>query len=230
MPKLPVPSHRALNAAWAAVLVVLLAGGVVLTLFVLDLAQSRDVGRADRADLRELVDEQSVIIEDQQARQQLLREQVESLGEEPIVDDGPTLLSPLPVVSRPPTLAQVIVATRTLIDDAVREACDGDCTPEPARDGEDGQDSTVPGPAGRAPTAEEIRAGVAAYCSTRNECRGLPGSTGAAGQDAPRPTFIQCEGIAATTFTFGYSDGSTIAVECGFLEPIEPPAEPEPAE
>ena len=221
MPNLPVPSHRTLNAAWTAVLIVLLAGGVILTLFVLDLAQSRDVGRADRADLRELVETQAVIIDDEQTKRRLLQEQIEELGEEPVVDDAPTLLSPLPSVSGPPTFAQVLAAVETSIDAALRSVCDGDCRGDdgqPGSDGEDGSDGATgaAGPQGgtgdRGPAGERGPAGP-------------QGERGPAGVDAPRIVGFSCTGLTPQTITFTLSDGTVYSAECSFLEPVPEPAE-----
>lgn len=118
--------------AWSVVGAALLVGVIALTVFVLDLSQSREVGREDRADLRQqLVLTQDDLLE-QQAAAEALAEQVEGLGEEPVVRPGSPLLPVLPRVT-PPTKVNVADAVRLQLDDALRRVCGGDCR------GEDGE-------------------------------------------------------------------------------------------
>lgn len=133
MPRIPVPSSRTLVVAWSAVILVILAGMVILTVYVLDLAQSREIGREDRADLRQ----QLTLTQDKNAQLggavDALVQQVEQLGEEPVVNSDGVPGSPTRPVVLAPSRETVVEVVRALIDGAVLRACGGDCR------GEDGQ-------------------------------------------------------------------------------------------
>lgn len=70
--------------------------GAWLVLQVLTLTDRSSVSRAEREQLFSLVDSQAAQIEDEQAARSLLAEQVESLGEEPVVPAEPSTAEPLP--------------------------------------------------------------------------------------------------------------------------------------
>ena len=134
LPRIPVPSTRTLTIVWSAVIAALLVGVIALTVFVLDLSQSREVGREDRADLRQQLVLTQDDLAEQQAAAEALAEQVEGLGEEPVVRPGSSspLLPLLPRVVTP-ARATVIDSVRLLLDDALLRVCGGDCN------GEDGE-------------------------------------------------------------------------------------------
>lgn len=123
-----------------------------------------------------------------------------------------------------PTFTQVLAAVETSIDGALRSVCNGDCTGadgQPGSDGADGSDGAPGATGAQGGTGERGPSGA----TGERGPAGPQGERGPAGADAPRPAFVQCQGISPVTFTFGYDDGTTITVECGFLEPIPEPAE-----
>ena len=142
---------------------------------------------------------------------------LEAEGEAPVpvpepVDPGtdPPVVQPFPVG---PTTAQMDAALE-------RYCATHDCTPGPTRAqvtealadlcseircrGEDGEDSTVPGPP---PTAEQIDAAQARYCDARNECRGADGSNGADGDDGVPGRGLQSMQCATGGWVIQYTDG-----------------------
>lgn len=90
------------------------------------------------------------------------------------------------LIPKQPTTQQINnMLTVTVATYCAHDKCKGKdaptITPAPGRDGTPGAngtpgaDSTVPGPRGQDATDEQIAAGVAAYCSANNDCKGPVG-------------------------------------------------------
>jgi hypothetical protein len=193
-----------------ALILALVAGGAWLVFTVLSLASENDqlegvdrLSIADRAELREAINEDRTKIN-------LLVEQIEGLGEEPVVNPS----TPLPRILRIP-------------GDDGDDGKDG----KDGADGEDGRDSTVPGPQGPGATDEQVAAQVAAYCSARNDCTPptpKDGTNGKDGEPGRGIASIGCtSGLTPQTYTVVYTDGTTQDFTCGELPPIEPTPTPE---
>ncbi len=182
--------------AWVLTVVIVGLSLAAVTVAIGDLRQTSIASREDRADLRLQVGDLRVEAESNREAAEALADQVESLGEEPIVEPStvPGAAASPPVFLRP-TLAQLRIVLADL--------CDGDCKGEPGEDsdvpGPAGADSTVPGPAGP---------------------QGPPGPAGPGGRDAPRVTDIDCDG---TTGVFMFDDGSAIRVESMCTTILAPP-------
>ncbi len=146
---LPVPSSRVVLTVWTIVAALIIAGGVWLTVFVLD---SRRASQADRADLRSQLVTAQGRLDSEEAASELLADQVESLGEEPVVEPRsgaePSALVPVPGPRGPAaSFAAVTRAVGQQIDAALADACGGSCKGEP------GESVTGPrGPAGESIT------------------------------------------------------------------------------
>jgi hypothetical protein len=95
--------------------------------------------------------------------------------------------------------SQVLSAVRTLLPAGIAQfcaddRCDGD-------DGTNGQNGISPPP----------------------PADGKDGVDGTDGQDAPTITAITCTGMTPTTFTYTFSDGTELIVECEMLPPVDEP-------
>jgi hypothetical protein len=188
-----------------------------------------DESKADRANLRALLNEQ-------ESASQTLAEQVRQLGGKPAVEPG----DPKPGPAGPaPTEAQVRAAvadycgtgnrckptvSRSQIAEAVADYCaKGACIGDRGRDGKDG--ST--GPQGPGPTSDQIATAVAAYCAGgkctgpagkdgKDGAPGAPGKDGAKGDTGTSVSGVECD-RGTGTFVFTFSDGSSRTVECSPL-------------
>lgn len=173
--------------------VVLLGAAVIIQLLNLStqvpaLSTRSQVSQAERAELFDLVDEQAQQIEDEQAARSLLAEQVESLGEEPVVPaPSSTALSPLPQSLR----YVPIPGPRGLRG---LPGGDGDASTVPGPQGAPGADSTVPGPAG--PAGKDGKDGS----------DGRAGADGAPGRGIASGPICNEDGTWTTTYTDGTSD------------------------
>ena len=133
-------------------IVAIVAAVAWLTFQSLSLVESRQNAQDERADLRSQLATTQTELTRQQAEAltaatdaAALADQVESLGEEPVVQpDTPStlprsLLTPIPGARGPgPTFAQTLRAVQASIGAGLNEVCDGSCAGPP------GSDSTVP--------------------------------------------------------------------------------------
>jgi len=222
-PRIPVPTTRALTAVWTAVIVVLLVGGIVLTVVVLDIAQSRQAATEERDDLRSSLTQTQGALDDESAKSAALAEQVESLGEKPVVEPGGPQASPgiaIPGARGPgPTFAQTLRAVQASIGAGLNEVCDGSC------EGDDGADSTVPGPPGSDSTVPGPTGSGGAKGDTGSTgSKGETGSSGRDGSDGRGVTRFDCiDGSIVVTYT----DGTTQTIPG--LTCVPPVVEPTPA-
>lgn len=179
---------------WVAALVaVLLGAALVVQVLTLSeragtLADRSETSRAERAELFDLVEEQAQQIEDEQAARGLLAEQVESLGEEPVVPaPSSTALSPLPQSLR----YVPIPGPRGLRG---LPGGEGAASTVPGPQGAPGADSMVPGPPGT--PGKDGKDG--------ND--GRPGADGAPGRGIASGPTCNEDGSWTTTYTDGTSD------------------------
>lgn len=189
--------------AW---IVVVLFGAWSVTQL-LTLTDRSNVSRAERADLFQRVETQKEQIAQEQTARTLLAEQVESLGEKPVVPAAPASLSPLP-----PSIRYLPVQGP--------RGARGE-QGERGEAGADGEDSTIAGPAGAA--------GANGADSTVPGPQGPAGADGSPGKDGKDgspgrgiASIVCTGGLTPITFTFTYTDGTTETVTCGQLEPVEP--------
>lgn len=183
-------------------------GGGWLVFTILHLAadaeqfQSNDAASiAERAQLRD-------DLEQNEAAVALLTEQLEDLGQEPVVE--PPTANESPSSSAPP-----VDLLRSLVRFAVESSCGG-----PSCLGPVGPPSTVPGPAGEA--------GRDGADSTVPGPQGPAGANGADGAPGRGVSNVSCE--ADGTWLIAYTDGTTSTTPgpCRFIpeQPVDPPLEP----
>lgn len=167
-------------------------------------ADDRATIRTELTETREDFEQQKAATAAQEAATSALADQVESLGEEPVVEPeeaSRSVLVPVPGPRGPgPTVAQVLAAINAYCDR------NDDCTPPAPKDGKDGaagQDSTIPGPEGPA---------------GRDGTNGSDGSDGKDGTDGTNGRGIEsldCSTLTPkTTFTITFTDGTTQTIAC----------------
>ena len=221
----------------AARTVTLLVVGILSVAFVSYAAfdaASRQSSATDRASIRaELDDTRTELsatradLDDQFAASTALTEQVESLGEEPVVNPAsPPRTStgiPIPGVRGPaPSFSTVLRA--------VMQVCDGDaCDGDPGQDGSDGSDGeSITGPQGQ--PGESITGATGATVAKGDSVTGPAGKDGANGKDGRGISALDCTGtLTPITLTLTYTDGTTSSITC---QPgaVEPEPAPEPTE
>lgn len=176
---------------------------------------------------------------------------LEAQGEPPVPVPVPDV-SPgaeTPVVPVAPTQAQILSAFDVWCDLRSCHGSDGKdgddappmtrqqifagftawCSTDPrcvGQPGSDGADSTIPGPPGRPPTAEEILAAVEVVCEGSDLCRGpagKDGTHGTNGSDGRGIAKVECHTTGDWIFT--YDDGTATTVEgpCRVAQPSPTP-------
>lgn len=204
---------------WTFAVAVVLFGAVVI--YALLLLGSRSVqSSTERQELFDRTDRQSQTITNleaelsaQEATATLLADQIESLGQEPVV-------TPTAAPSSSTSSAPSVSFIQRLIDLGIAARCaDGACV---GPVGPAGPPSTVPGPAGQA--------GRDGADSTVPGPEGPPGANGVNGADGRGIASLSCSSLVSFEYTVTYTDGSTQMVSCGpSPEPpvvVDPPLEP----
>jgi len=220
---------------WTVALVAVLAGAWLVAT-VLRMVADQSESRQDRADLREELRAAQADVTEGEAAVHALAEQVEGLGEKPvvkpdadkkklgervvIVEGEPGARGPAPTSAQVKAAVAVYCAngrcdgrqpTASQVASAVAAYCtEGRCVGAEGQDGTDGADGqsiTGPaGPQGPGPTAEQIATAVSSYCA-EGRCKGEPGADGTDGTDgAPGPACP--EGYTGQTLTVVTPDGS----------------------
>lgn len=168
-----------------------------------DLTEKSAAAAEERTALSTAVQVQGEQLDEQVQTSEVLARQVESLGEEPIVD--PTPSAPVIIVGQPGQRGEPgPPPSDTALLAAVMEFCEkaGVC------EGEDGADSTVPGPPG--PAGKDGKDGA------DSDVPGPPGADGTDGKDAPRIVGISCTATLPNgfRFVFTFDDGTDVVVRC----------------
>ena len=211
--KMPVPSSRLLVAGWwfAGIAVLALIGYLLVT--VIQLSGRSELSQADRADIRDEVSSLESDLSSQEATSTLLAQQIESLGQVPIVE--PT--SPPSSPSTAPSFSFI----QRLIDLGIAARCPGaSCVgppgapAPPAVDGEDGQDGAN-GRDGETPSTELLLSLIQPLIPAP-----IPGL------NAPRITSVACSSLTIVDLTFAFDDGTVLTASCGPTVEPEPPVDP----
>ena len=211
--KVPVPSHRILAVGWwvAGFAVLGLIGYLLVT--VIQLSDRSDLSQADRADIRSEVSLLESDLASQEATSNALAEQIESLGQVPIVK--PT--SPPSSPSTAPSFSFI----QRLIDLGFAARCPGaSCVgppgapAPPAEDGTDGQDGAN-GRDGETPSTELLLSLIQPLIPAP-----IPGL------NAPRITSVACSSLTIVDLTFAFDDGTVLTASCGPTVEPEPPVDP----
>jgi len=187
---------------------------LIITAVLFALTVGWTVWRAEQAEdtakatAKEEVDKAEFKVDKQADRITVLEEYVTLCREQPkecqkvvppVEDIKPE--APVPrqtIVRQQLPFSTVVAAARTALTDlCADDACDGD-------DGTDGKDGISPPP-------------------PADGQDGTDGTDGVDGQDAPTITAITCTGMTPTTFTYTFSDGTELVVECETLPPVEDP-------
>lgn len=191
----------------AFILAVAVGAWLVLTILhlIADAEQFQNADAASIAERAELRDD----LEQNEAAVQLLTEQLEDLGQEPVVEP-PTNTTPS---TAPGNNTPSIELLRSLVRFAVESACGGpSCVGPVGPPGANG----LPGEAGKSGAPGS------------NGADGAPGPAGANGADGRGVSNVSCEPDG--TWLIAYTDGttSTTAGPCRLVPepPIDPPLEP----
>ncbi|MDF1705002.1 MAG: hypothetical protein P1U38_09535 [Aeromicrobium sp.] len=153
-----------------------------------------------------------------QAQAAALAEQVESLGQVPVVEPDDTITTPT-------TTSPSFSFIQRLIDLGISARCPGgSCVgPEgapapPAEDGSDGQDGRN-GADGQTPSTELLLSLIQPLIPAP-----IPGV------NAPRVTSVACSSLTIVDLTFAFDDGTVLTASCGPAiepeQPVDPPLEP----
>lgn len=209
---------------FTAALAAVLAGALVIYML-LWLASRSIQSSVEREELFERTDRQSQTIEgleadlsSQEATSTLLAEQIESLGQVPVVE--PTT-EPSSTSSTTPSFSFI----QRLIDLGIAARCPGgSCVGPPGapapppEDGADGQDG-VNGRDGETPSTELLLSLI----------QPLIPPPAANGLDAPRITSVGCNSLTPIDLTFAFDDGTVLTASCGPAVDPEPETPVEPA-
>ena len=135
----------------------------------------------------------------------LCREQPKECQEEvpPVEEIEPQVTQP--TVVRRTEFAQVMAAVRILLPAGISQFCADDRC-----DGDKGD--SIKGDPGQSITGPKGDPGES-----------IVGPKGDPGANAPTITAITCTGMTPTTFTYTFSDGTELVVECQMLPPVEDP-------
>lgn len=203
---------------YAAILAVIAVGGWFV-FAMLHLFSGAQQFRSNDDQLRTENAKQDDEIVDLLATVDLLNQQLEALGQTPIVEP-PDTESDL-VVDGAPSLD----ITQTLVRLAVESACGGaSClgpvgpTGLPGAPGVDG----VNGRDGSTPTDERLLGLIQPLIPAP-----IPGTPGVNGADGRGVSGVQCSALIAFDLTFSFTDGTTQTVSCGPVQepPVDPPTE-----
>lgn len=176
-------------------------------------ARSNNDRAAIRAELTEArgdLDQQKAATAAQEAATTALADQVESLGEKPVVEPEAAARATLVQVPGPrgpgPTMAQLGRLVSAQIDDVLVKVCGGSCNGKTGKAGANGADSEIPGPAGPpGPVGPKGDGGS----------DGSDGSNGADGSNGRGIESLSCSTLAPeTTFTITFTDGTSQTITC----------------
>lgn len=216
-PRVPVPSYRILIVGWwfAGLAILGLIGYLLVT--VIQLSGRSELSQADRADIRDEVSSLESDLSSQEATSTLLAEQIESLGQVPVVE--PTT-EPSSTTSPTPSFSFI----QRLVDLGIAARCPGgSCVGPPgapapaAEDGTDGQDG-VNGRDGETPSTELLLSLIQPLIPAP-----VPGI------NAPRITSVGCNSLTPIDLTFAFDDGTVLTASCGPAVDPEPETPVEPA-
>ncbi len=224
-------SRRRFNAARTFGLLVVATLAFAFVSYAVFDAASRQSSSTDRAQIRaELSETRNDLgvtrdrLDDQSAASTALAEQVESLGEEPVVEPGaPTSstsrLIPIPGPRGPAvSFAVVLRAVGSQIGDALAASCDGSCEGAPGESIQGPPGESIQGPPGESivgPKGESIKGDT-----------GGQGPEGKPGRGIVTGPTCNEDGTWTTTFTDGTTETQSGPCRVGLLPMPEPTPTP----
>lgn len=214
-----------------------LAVAVVLGLMLSIVLHRLDVGAEER-------DEQAAEISALQAGLDEANARLANRGEEPVPVPEVGGSGAVPVLPLAPSQEQILAAFDVWCEENACRGEDGDdaprmtqaeifegfstwCSTDPrcvGDPGEDGKDSTAPGPPGRPPTAEEVLAAVQTVCQSSDLCRGIAGRDGAKGEPGRGVAKVECHTTGDWIITYTDGTAGTTPGPCRATQPTPAPS------